>query len=289
MTLTLSNSVAIIDSGIGGMSTLTYISKTLPSENIIYVADSNYAPYGGKSDQEITMRMFKIFDFLLTKKTKLFVLACNTATAASISNLREKYSYPIIGMEPAVKPASKITQNNEIIGMEPAVKPASKITQNNEVGILATAGTLKSAKFAALLDTYSHDDINFHTQPGVGLVEFIENGDTGSEELRSLLIKYLNPLLKENIDTLILGCTHYWFIKDLIKEIIGDQIQIIDTNQAVANHVKNTLLESNSLNQTNLGRVEFWSNSNKSNIKEIISKYWIDNNAEFNFMGNWQI
>ena len=231
MTLTLSNSVAIIDSGIGGMSTLTYISKTLPSENIIYVADSNYAPYGGKSDQEITMRMFKIFDFLLTKKTKLFVLACNTATA----------------------------------------------------------GTLKSAKFAALLDTYSHDDINFHTQPGVGLVEFIENGDTGSEELRSLLIKYLNPLLKENIDTLILGCTHYWFIKDLIKEIIGDQIQIIDTNQAVANHVKNTLLESNSLNQTNLGRVEFWSNSNKSNIKEIISKYWIDNNAEFNFMGNWQI
>ena len=270
MTSTLSNSVAIIDSGIGGMSTLTYISKTLPSENIIYVADSNYAPYGGKSDQEITIRMFKIFDFLLTKKTKLFVLACNTATAASISNLREKYSYPIIGMEPAVK-------------------PASKITQNNEVGILATAGTLKSAKFAALLDTYSHDDINFHTQPGVGLVEFIENGDTGSEELRSLLIKYLNPLLKENIDTLILGCTHYWFIKDLIKEIIGDQIQIIDTNQAVANHVKNTLLESNSLNKTSLGRVEFWSNSNKSNIKEIISKYWIDNNAEFNFMGNWQI
>jgi glutamate racemase len=266
----LENPIAVVDSGIGGMSTLSYISSTLPSENIIYVADSNYAPYGGKTDQEITMRMFKIFDFLLTKKIKLFVLACNTATAAAISNLRERYPYAIIGMEPAVK-------------------PASKITQNNEVGILATAGTLKSAKFAALLDTYSHEDINFHTQPCEGLVEFIENGDTSSKELKNLLIKYLNPLLKENIDTLILGCTHYWFIKDLIKEIIGDPIQIIDTNQAVANHVKNTLLELNNLNQNNSGRVEFWSNSKKSNNKEIMSKYWIVNNSKFNFMGNWEI
>lgn len=270
MTPHLENPIAVVDSGIGGMSTLSYISETLPAENIIYVADSNYAPYGGKSDQEITERMLKIFDFLLTKKTKLFVLACNTATAASIIKLRERYPYPIIGMEPAVK-------------------PASKITQNNEVGILATAGTIKSAKFAALLDTYSHEDINFHTQPCEGLVEFIENGNTSGKQLKDLLIKYLNPLLKENIDTLILGCTHYWFIKDLIKEIIGDQVQIIDTNQAVANHVKNTLLDLNSLNQNNSGRVELWSNSNKSNIKEIMRKYWIHGKTEFNFMGNWEI
>lgn len=270
MTPNNANPITVIDSGIGGMSTLSYISATLPSENIIYVADSNYAPYGGKSDHEITARMLKILDFLLTKKTKLFVLACNTATAASIAKLREIYPYPIIGMEPSVK-------------------PASIITKNNEVGILATAGTLKSAKFAALLDTYSHDDINFHTQPCEGLVEFIENGDIESKKLRSLLVKYLTPLLKENIDTLILGCTHYWFIKDLIKEIIGDQIKIIDTNQAVANHVKNTLVELNSLNQDACGRVEFWSNSTKSNTKEILKKYWLNGKTEFNFMGNWEI
>ncbi len=262
--------IAVIDSGIGGMSTLSFISTELPLENIIYVADSNYAPYGGKSEQEITARILKIFDFLLTKKTKLFVLACNTATAASISKLREIYSYPIIGMEPAVK-------------------PASLITKNNQVGILATAGTLKSAKFSALLDMHSHSDINFYTQPCEGLVEFIENGDTSSKELRDLLIKYLMPLLKENIDTLILGCTHYWFIKDLIKEITGNQIQIIDTNQAVANHVRNTLIELDNLNNETGCRIEFWSNSKKLDTKEIMSKYWNNRNAGFNFMGNWEI
>ncbi len=270
MTSNNSNPIAVIDSGIGGMSTLKYISATLPSENIIYVADSNYAPYGGKSDQEITARIVKIFNFLLIKKTKLFVLACNTATAASIGKLREIYPYPIIGMEPAVK-------------------PASLITKNNEVGILATAGTLKSAKFTALLDTYSHSVINFHTQPCEGLVEFIENGDIKSKDLRNLLVKYLNPLLKENIDTLILGCTHYWFIKNLIKEIIGEKIKIIDTNQAVANHVKNTLEELNSLNLNSSGHIEFWSNSMKSDSKEIMNKYWINRTAKFNFMGNWEI
>lgn len=270
MTSKNANPIAVIDSGIGGMSTLSYISTTLPSENIIYVADSNYAPYGGKSDQEITARMLKIFDFLLTKKTKLFVLACNTATAASISKLRKGYPYPIIGMEPAVK-------------------PAAKTTQNHEVGILATAGTLKSVKFAALLDTYASDHINFYTQPCEGLVEFIENGDIESKGLKILLDKYLNPLLKENIDTLILGCTHYWFIKDLIQEIAGDQIKVIDTNQAVANHVKNTLMELNILNQDACGRVEFWSNSTKSNTKEIMKKYWLNGKTEFNFMGNWEI
>ena len=270
MTSNNANPIAVIDSGIGGMSTLSYISTILPSENIIYIADSNYAPYGGKSDQEITARMLKIFDFLLSKKTKLFVLACNTATAASIAKLRERYPYPIIGMEPAVK-------------------PAAKTTQNHKVGILATAGTLKSAKFAALLDTYAIDDINFYTQPCEGLVEFIENGDIECKELKILLDKYLNPLLKENIDTLILGCTHYWFIKDLIKEIIGDQIKIIDTNQAVANHVKNTLVELKVLNKNNHGHIEFWSNSKKSNTKEIINKYWAKNRAEFIFAGNWEI
>jgi glutamate racemase len=173
--------------------------------------------------------------------------------------------------------------------MEPAVKPAAKTTQNHKVGVLATAGTLKSAKFAALLDTYSHDDINFYTQPCEGLVEYIESGDTKSKEVNNLLVKYLTPLLKENIDTIILGCTHYWFIKDLIKEIVGDRIKVIDTNQAVANHVKNTLMELNSLNQDVCGRVEFWSNNTKSNTKEIMKKYWINGKTEFNFMGNWEI
>lgn len=268
MTPNNANPIAVIDSGIGGMSTLSYISKTLPLENIIYVADSNYAPYGGKTNQEITLRMSKIFDFLVTKNTKLFVMACNTATAASISKLREVYSHPIVGMEPAVKPALAITKNKNI-------------------GILATAGTLKSSKFSALLDAHAHDDINFFTQPCYGLVEFIENGDTKSRELKTLLEKYLNPLVKDNIDTLILGCTHYWFIKDLIVEIIGDKIQIIDTNQAVANHVKNKLETLKLLNNKPKTYLEFWTNSQNPHMEKIVSNFWGNNNS-ISYMGNWE-
>jgi len=153
MASSLNYSIGVIDSGVGGISVLKCIRDYLPHENLIYVADSKFAPYGEKTSEEITRRVLTVFEFLDAHKVKSVVVACNTATAASIQTLRSQFNYPIIGMEPAVK-------------------PASILSKNKVVGVLATSGTLLSAKFSALLEHHGND-IHFITQPCSGLVELV--------------------------------------------------------------------------------------------------------------------
>jgi glutamate racemase len=262
------NPIGVIDSGVGGISVLKCIRAHLPHENLIYVADSKFAPYGEKTSEEITRRVLTVFDFLNKQEVKSVVVACNTATAASIQIVREKFDYPIIGMEPAVKPASLMSKN--------------KI-----VGVLATSGTLLSAKFSALLEHHCND-IHFITQPCFGLVELVEQGDTESPELITLLKKYIDPLLKEEIDTLVLGCTHYSFLKKTIKKLMPEYIKIVDTGDAVSNYLKLVLVEKNMLNQNaKPGTTDFWTNSLDQNADKVISKLWGDNSKSFNFKGLW--
>ena len=227
MASSLNYSIGVIDSGVGGISVLKYIRDYLPHENLIYVADSKFAPYGEKTSEEITRRVLTVFEFLDTHKVKSVVVACNTATAASIQTLRDQFNYPIIGMEPAVK-------------------PASILSKNKVVGVLATSGTLLSAKFSALLEHHGND-IHFITQPCSGLVELVEQGDLKSPVLMALLKQYITPLLKENIDTLVLGCTHYSFLKPIIQAMIPSHVEIVDTGDAVAKHLKHVLEEKNYL------------------------------------------
>ena len=268
MTPSQNNPIGVIDSGVGGISVLKCIRAHLPHENLIYVADSKFAPYGEKTSEEITRRVLTVFDFLNKQEVKSVVVACNTATAASIQIVREKFDYPIIGMEPAVKPASLMSKN--------------KI-----VGVLATSGTLLSAKFSALLEHHGND-IHFITQPCSGLVELVEQGDTESPELSALLKKYIDPLLKEEIDTLVLGCTHYSFLKTAIKKLMPEYIKIVDTGDAVSNYLKLVLVEKNMLNQNaKLGTTDFWTNSLDQNADKVISKLWGDNSKSFNFKGLW--
>ena len=171
--------------------------------------------------------------------------------------------------------------------MEPAVKPASLMSKNKVVGVLATAGTLLSAKFSALLEHHGND-IHFITQPCSGLVELVEQGDTESPELIALLKKYIDPLLKEEIDTLVLGCTHYSFLKTAIKKLMPEYIKIVDTGDAVSNYLKNVLIEKNMLNQNaKPGTTDFWTNSLDQNADKVISKLWGDNSKSFNFKGLW--
>ena len=270
MTPSQNNPIGVIDSGVGGISVLKCIRAHLPHENLIYVADSKFAPYGEKSSEEITVRVLTVFDFLNKQEVKSVVVACNTATAASIQIVREKFDYPIIGMEPAVK-------------------PASLMSKNKVVGVLATAGTLLSAKFSALLEHHGND-IHFITQPCSGLVELVEQGDTESPELIALLKKYIDPLLKEEIDTLVLGCTHYSFLKTAIKKLMPEYIKIVDTGDAVSNYLKNVLIEKNMLNQNaKPGTTDFWTNSLDQNADKVISKLWGDNSKSFNFKGLWII
>ena len=246
--------IGVLDSGVGGISVLKHIHALLPYENLMYVADSKYAPYGNKTAAEITARCMIIADFLMSKNVKALVVACNTATAAAIDELRETFNIPIIGMEPAVKPAAEASKNGVI-------------------GVLATVGTLKSAQFAALLESYGRN-VKVVTQACVGLVECIERGELYTDATRQLLKKYLAPLLAEGADTIVLGCTHYPFVRPLIEEIVGDKVAIIDTGAAVAKQLQKKLVESNLLSARKPADIGFWTNSQAENAEQVITQLW---------------
>ncbi len=247
--------IAVFDSGVGGISVLKHIHTLLPNEQLLYVADSKHAPYGNKTPQEIQSRCFEITDFLIAKDAKALVVACNTATAAAIDALRMRYTLPIIGMEPAVKSAAAATKNGII-------------------GVLATTGTLKSVQFAALLESYGRN-VEVVTQACVGLVECIERGELNTSNTKNLIKQYCTPLLAEGADTIVLGCTHYPFVRDAIADIVGKDVILIDTGAAVANQLKHRLvLEDMQATRLQKAKVRFWTNSTKGNAKQVISQLW---------------
>ncbi|MDD2930012.1 MAG: glutamate racemase [Sideroxydans sp.] len=211
--------IGVFDSGVGGLSVLHHIRAALPEANLIYVADSAHVPYGGRSAAYIEARSMALTRFLLSQGAEAIVIACNTATAAAALPLRKQFS------------------NIPFIGMEPAVKPAVAATRSNVVGVLATVGTLESARFAALLDKYA-GNVKIVTQGCPGLVELVERDELHSDEARSLVERYTAPLLAAGADTFILGCTHYPFLAPLIREVVGEQITLIDTGAAVARELK---------------------------------------------------
>ena len=247
--------IGIFDSGVGGISVLKHIHALLPHEDLIYLADSKHAPYGNKTAQEITQRCLILSDDLLQKNVKAIVVACNTATAAAIDALRETFDIPIIGMEPAVKPAAEASRNGVI-------------------GVLATVGTLKSAQFAALLESYGRN-VKVITQACVGLVECIERGELDTPETKALIRQYCLPLLAEGADTIVLGCTHYPFVKEIIQDIVGEEITLIDTGAAVAKQLKQQLKDKDLLSNSQLnGNVSFWTNSELENAERVTEKLW---------------
>ena len=248
--------IGVFDSGVGGISVLQHIRALLPHEDLIYLADSKHAPYGNQTPEFIQARSFYLADFLLKQGAKALVVACNTATAAAVSALRERYP------------------NLLIIGMEPAVKPAVAATKTGVVGVLATSGTLKSAQFAALLEHYGQG-VQIVTQACIGLVECVEKGALTSPATRALLKQYIQPLLAAKADTIVLGCTHYPFVRALIEDLLGKEIVLIDTGAAVAKHLKNRLQQAHMLNASNLaGEVSFWSNSESEDAATVISALW---------------
>ena len=256
--------IGVMDSGVGGISVLKHIHALLPHEDLVYIADSKHAPYGNKTADEITARCFEIADFLITKDVKALVVACNTATAAAIDAMRKRYTLPIIGMEPAVKPAAEASKNGII-------------------GVLATVGTLKSAQFAALLESYGRN-VKVVTQACIGLVECIERGELDTPETKALIRQYCLPLLDEGADTIVLGCTHYPFVKDAIREVVGENVTLIDTGAAVANQLKRQLEEKGLLSTSmQKAEVNFWTNSEAENAEQVIEILW-GKSAEVNIL-----
>lgn len=247
--------IGVFDSGVGGISVLKHIHTLLPNEDLMYVADSKFAPYGNKTPEFIQERALWITDFLIGKGAKALVVACNTATAAAVDLLRQKYHLPIIGMEPAVKPAAAASKTGVI-------------------GVLATSGTLKSAQFAALLDHYGQQ-VEVVTQACHGLVECVERGELDSTATQDLLASYVQPLIAAGADTIVLGCTHYPFVRPLIENLVGDDVVLIDTGAAVAKELKRRLEDARLLNaETQIGQVGFWSNSTHADAEDIVMRLW---------------
>ncbi len=231
MNSTSNNPIGVFDSGIGGTSIWKEINSLLPNENTIYLADSKNAPYGQKSEEKILELSIKNTEILLEKNCKVIVVACNTATTNAIQYLRENYNVPFIGIEPAIKPASINTKTKNI-------------------GILATKGTLNSGLFTATSSNINKE-VTIIEQIGEGLVELIEKGDLTSKKMTDLLTDHLQKLIKHNIDYLVLGCTHYPYLIPQIREVIGTDITIIDSGQAVAKQTKRVLENNNLLNIKN--------------------------------------
>jgi glutamate racemase len=220
--------VGIFDSGVGGLSVLRHIHAQLPQEHLLYFADSGFAPYGEKSDEWLVQRSLAIASFLISHGAKALVVACNTATVAAVKALR--HAHP----------------NLPIVGVEPGLKPGAAATRNGKVAVLATESTLRGEKFLALRDQISSSSqAEFLLQPCGGLVERIEMGELTSEATMAMLDRFLAPLLDQGADTVVLGCTHYPFVRDAIAQVVsargGVDVTLIDTGDAVARQLARLL------------------------------------------------
>lgn len=257
------NAIGIFDSGIGGTSIWMEIQELLPNENCIYLADSKNAPYGEKSPKEIRRLSIKNTEYLLGRNCKLIVVACNTATTNAIDYLRKNYAVPFIGIEPAIKPA--------------ALNSRSK-----KIGVLATKGTLASSLFHSTAQHHA-EGITILEQQGTGLVELIESGQLNSDATRELLKSFLRPMLDKGIDHLVLGCTHYPYLIPLLKEVLPENVKIIDSGEAVARQTK-VVLEKNALLNTSDSQAvhHFYSNSDAQILQGFIAH--VDVKKEVGFL-----
>ncbi len=241
----------------GGLSVLHHIRDTLPGESLIYIADSGHVPYGDKSHLFIEQRAHALTGFLLSQGVDAVVIACNTATAAAATSLRRQFGIPIIGMEPAVKPAISATNSGVI-------------------GVLATIGTLESARFAALLERYA-GNVKIVTQGCPGLVEQVERGALTGHETRSLIERYTAPLLSQGADTIILGCTHYAFLAPLIQEVAGSGVALIETGEAVARHLNHRLRTELTARAGAEPTTRFFTSGDADAASNIMSALWKSN------------
>lgn len=213
--------IGLFDSGVGGLSVWREVVHRLPCEATVYFADSAHCPYGPRPAAEVKALSAAIVSFLLAQGCKLIVVACNTASAAALEFLRAEFDIPIVGMEPALK-------------------PAAEATQTGHVGVLATEGTINGYLFKNTTQRHANG-IEVHVQVGEGLVELVEAGRLDAPETEALLRCYLDPMLAAGVDQIALGCTHYPLLLPLIEQIVAGRAVVIDPAQAVARQVQRVL------------------------------------------------
>lgn len=228
--------IGVFDSGLGGLTVVQAMTEVIKGAHIFYVADTKNAPYGEKTPEQILQYSLDITNYLIdTHQIDALILACNTATSSAIKHLREAYPSLII------------------IGTEPGIKPAIEQTKTGKVGVLATPATLQGDKYQKLAETLSFQkDVNIFEQACPGLVEQIEKGEIESQETKELLEKWLTPMKENNVDTIVLGCTHYPLVGEHIKSIMDCNVTLIHTGEAISKHLLTLGLQKGHKNEGDL-------------------------------------
>lgn len=247
-----SRPIGVFDSGIGGLSVLKALAEALPHESFVYFADSGRCPYGPRPETQIREFSAEITQFLLDKGSKAIVVACNTATAAAISYLRQTFPIPFVGIEPAIKPAALQTRTGVI-------------------GILATEGTFRGRHFQQTRQKYA-SDCEVLIQVGAGLVEQVEAGDLDSEETRSLVAGFLNPMLEAGADHIVLGCTHYPFLLPVMESISSGRATLIDPAPAVARQTEAVLKTHGLLSGESDRRFSYFTSALAHDLKDRVTQ-----------------
>ena len=245
--------IGVFDSGVGGLSVLRAIRQQMPQQPVIYLADQAHVPYGPRSLEEVRAFSEEITRFLCSQGARLIVVACNAASAAALHHLRRVF--------PEVP----------FVGMEPAVKPAAEQTRTGVVGVLATPATFQGELYASVVERFA-GGVRLMQDTCPGLVQQIEAGQLDSPATRTILERALLPMLAENIDTIVLGCTHYPFVLHIIQEIAGPSIQVIDPSPAIARRIHYLLEKQNILEKsTNKGEITISTTGDAFLLKEHLS------------------
>ena len=246
--------IGIFDSGVGGLSVLRAIRQQMPEEPVIYFGDQGHIPYGPRPMGQIQNFSEAITCFLLDKGAKIIVVACNAASAAALTYLRQTFP------------------DASFVGMEPAVKPAAEHTETGMVGVLATPATFQGALYASAVERFANG-VELLQDTCVGLVQQVEKGDLDGAPTRKILEDALRPMLDKNIDTVVLACTHYPFVIPLIQEIVGEKVRVIDPAPAVARQAKR-LLEAKGLKREigSQGEVRFFTSGDASLVQSLLPK-----------------
>ena len=245
--------IGVFDSGVGGLSVLRALRNLMPGEDIIYFGDQAHVPYGPRPMEQVRDFSKAITQFLLDENAKLIVVACNTASAAALTYLRQTFP----GMR--------------FVGMEPAVKPAAETTRSGVVGVLATPATFQGALYASVVERFANGvELMQSTCPG--LVQEIEKGNLTGRATRKILESALRPMLEKKIDTVVLGCTHYPFVIPLISQSVGENVRVIDPAPAVARQVERLLDACGTRNQAAQGSVRFLTSGDPTIFQSLITR-----------------
>lgn len=248
----MSSPIGVFDSGIGGLSVAREIRRSLPAEDLLYFADTAYVPYGDRSTEWVRNRSLTVGRYLQELGAKALVVACNTASGAALEALREHLAVPVIGLEPAVK-------------------PAVRESATGRVGVMATVGTLRSDRYARLVATHGNG-ATVVAQPCPGLADTVEDGILAGEELDRRLAPFVAPLQEAGVDTVVLGCTHYVFIRDAIERAFGPGVRLIDSGGAIARQTERILRERDDLRTEGVGSLRILTTGPSAEVGAVVER-----------------